>query len=345
MNSPSDNALIREQAAAWLTELHDGLPNEDTVAAFDAWMNESPVHAEVYFELSETFYAMDAVAPLIFNEDANTDAQMENTAKEHIDCSTADVISINSKAKANKKRGFRSPRFFKSLAAAASVAALFVLSQSILLSNADLTTATGEIALHELPDASSAHLNSDTQINLAYSENERALDLLGGEAYFTVAKDPQRPFIVRTLGAQVKALGTEFLVHNRGKGVIEVSVFESSVEVTHPDFLDYPIVVAAGESILFGANSNYAGLETFDITDGAAWREGKLILKETPLKEVVDILQAHHQGKIILSKDLENLPISGVFNKIEPARILGDIAETQNLETINVANRLVYVYK
>lgn len=345
MSTQSDNALIREQAAAWLAELHDGLPDEKTVAAFDAWMDESDAHAEVYFELSESYYALDAIDLAGLNTETRSEAA---PAQE------SNVISIDAKKAANTSKldeqieiteTSKTPRFFKSLAAAASVAALFVMGQSILVAKADIHTSVGEIAIHELPDSSSAHLNGDTQINLAYSKTERTLDLRNGEAYFTVAKDPERPFVVRTHGANVKALGTEFTVSNRGSGLIQVAVYESSVEVTHPKYLDQPVVLSAGERIAFGPEHINANLEAFNIADAAAWRDGRLILKETPLREVIEILQAHHEGKIFVSDELLELPISGVFNRIEPTRIIHDIAETQDLETISVANRYLYVYK
>lgn len=259
MSTQSDNASIREQASAWLAELHDGMPSAESIAAFDAWMEESPVHAEVYFELSESYYALDALDPKTFESTLLTDNDPSASAP--------NVVSLKNthgtRTHNNSTSGFTASKVFRSFAIAASVAAVFILSQNVLIADADLNTSTGEIALHALPDASSAHLNSNTQINLNYSEDQRSLDLVRGEAYFTVAKDTSRPFIVHTNGTQVKALGTEFVVHNRDS-YIQVAVYESSVEVSHADYLAHPIVVSAGERLEFGPEHRFKGKQTLD---------------------------------------------------------------------------------
>ena len=70
--------------------------------------------------------------------------------------------------------------------------------------------------IHRLHDGSIVELNKGAQISIRYSGDERRVDLLSGEAYFEVAKNPDRPFIVSARGIDVKAVGTAFNVrlHN-----------------------------------------------------------------------------------------------------------------------------------
>src|SRR5690606_6030511 len=73
-------------------------------------------------------------------------------------------------------------------------------------------TYVGEQRLVQLEDGSQVRLNTNTRIQVSYSRQTRRIDLLQGEAYFDVSKDPQRPFEVIANHSIVRALGTEFNV-------------------------------------------------------------------------------------------------------------------------------------
>lgn len=81
-----------------------------------------------------------------------------------------------------------------------------------------------------LPDGSRVDLNGDSDITVEYSAGIRRVVLVRGEGLFDVAKDPSRPFIVATTGAEVRAIGTVFSVA-RDKGVVDVVVTEGRVAV------------------------------------------------------------------------------------------------------------------
>ncbi len=352
----ADNTSIQEQAARWVEELHDGEPCDVVMTAFDEWMNQSQAHADAYFVLSDQYYELDLLdtASLKSLLDLDSVSGAPNTAA----FDTAASLSISSEFESLPVQdnvvsiGSRRPlsaRFssvIKTFSVAASLVACFVLSQTYLFGEkADLMSSTGEVAIHELEDSSTVHMNANTLLNVSMDENGRNLELLKGEAYFTVAKDALRPFTVHTNGAQVKALGTEFVVYNRDSGLTRVSVYESSVEVYHPTYMKEPRVIATGETISFGpkvANPTIAKLST---NDEASWRVGRLTFNNISLEDVITELNQHHKGKIIMGKGLENVRISGVFHNIDSVRILNDIVETQNLSSMSMADRVIYVYR
>src|SRR5690606_34952861 len=81
-----------------------------------------------------------------------------------------------------------------------------------------------------LPDGSTVRLGALTSISLNYTDEMRYLVLEGGEAFFEVARDQRRPFIVQTGAITVKAVGTAFNVRRAAERV-SVTVSEGAVDV------------------------------------------------------------------------------------------------------------------
>ncbi|MGH8534414.1 MAG: FecR family protein [Gammaproteobacteria bacterium] len=106
-------------------------------------------------------------------------------------------------------------------ALAASLAALALLHHFHYTDHwlSDYHTATGEQTLVRLADGSTALLNTDTALSLGGDLETRRLRLHHGQALFTVAPDPARPFEVEAAGGRIRALGTVFEVYeNAGQG-------------------------------------------------------------------------------------------------------------------------------
>lgn len=332
MSEAFDIKDIREEAADWLSSLHDGEPSDADMSAFDQWMNRSELHVQIYTEMSEAYYALDFVSSDSLADLMDLPSPVDNASEPE-----DKVVAFP------ERKGF--PSWMRSFAVAASILAVYVFGQTFVFKQtADLVAPQGEIVMHQLDDASTVQLNTNTLVNVDLTENARHLELLKGEAYFTVAKDLVRPFTVSTEGAQVVALGTEFVVKNRGDGRIRVSVYESRVRVTHPEYLKEALVLSAGDALEFGPEISAPVVQKLASDDEIAWRQGRLIFNNTPLHEVVTTLNEYHNGRIVTSSDVAQLPISGVFQSIEPVRIMKDIVETQKLSSLKVTDRLIYVH-
>jgi len=91
-------------------------------------------------------------------------------------------------------------------------------------------TEVGEQRSLKLGDGSTVQLNSRSRIRVRYSERERSIDLLQGQALFNVAKDARKPFIVRSDGVVVRAVGTRFDVYRKSTGTV-ITVVEGTVAV------------------------------------------------------------------------------------------------------------------
>src|SRR6202040_1387699 len=95
-------------------------------------------------------------------------------------------------------------------------------------------TAIGGIAAISMKDGSTVTLNTNSEIRVALNETERRVDLERGEAFFEVAKDHNRPFIVRVGDQRVIAVGTKFSVR-REPNHVRVVVTEGRVRLEHSE--------------------------------------------------------------------------------------------------------------
>jgi transmembrane sensor len=95
------------------------------------------------------------------------------------------------------------------------------------------STAPGERKEFTLRDGSRVTLDADSALNVDFTPSGRSLNLARGEAFFQVAKDPARPFVVSASGTQVRAIGTEFDVRIADRRMV-VAVVEGAVQLTSP---------------------------------------------------------------------------------------------------------------
>jgi transmembrane sensor len=131
------------------------------------------------------------------------------------------------------------------LAAAAAIAVAFGWWRATPVPQASSFVADRELERRLLEDGSSVELNRGAVVNIAFTAQERRATLASGEAYFTVAKNPARPFIVRAAGVDVRAVGTAFSVR-LDTGAVEVLVTEGRVGVKQDDSRAVAIAGASG---------------------------------------------------------------------------------------------------
>src|SRR5262249_53251968 len=92
------------------------------------------------------------------------------------------------------------------------------------------STDIGEQRTIALKDGSRVELNARSKIKVLYSKERRSIELIEGQALFSVAKDPTRPFVVSSGNARVRAVGTQFDLYRKPVGTV-VTVVEGRVAV------------------------------------------------------------------------------------------------------------------
>ncbi|MBP6057481.1 MAG: FecR family protein [Nitrosomonas sp.] len=192
----------------------------------------------------------------------------------------------------------------------------FILVASVLVSigwmeyNAETVTymtQTGERRTVALSDGSSIDLNTATRLQVRISPLQRKIMLQAGEAIFDVYHEWLRSFSVQAGDLMVHDIGTRFNVrlHN---DAVSVAVLQGAVEIN-------------GERMNEGYQRNYqpgAGLshmQPIDIEKIESWKHGRLIFRQSPLREVVTELERYHSVRFFFADpSIANETLSGMFD-------------------------------
>lgn len=279
---------------------------------FTAWYQESPEHRLAWDEANATWNALGEL--------------------HHVPTSVAEAVPA---PVANLRPHHRRMPQLISLAATL-ILAVVLYSPVKQWFTADYYTGTGEIRQIALDDGSTVWLSARSAIKIHYQANARTVELLEGEAYFTVQPDSSRPFRVITAMADTTVLGTAFNV-NMVADTISVAVNHGRVAVTahgSSQLLRPPLTGGdwlrlnnAGKTEWGNASSDAAGI----------WRSGKLVVNNRPVGEVLDELRRHYHGAIMLTDpSVATRRLTGVYNLQTPEDALQAIAQVQDLKLTQI---------
>lgn len=176
-------------------------------------------------------------------------------------------------------------------------------------------TPVGGQRLVTLPDGSEVRLNTDSAIEVRFAAGERRVRLERGEAFFAVANDPARPFVVRAADTEARVLGTAFVVRLHAHAS-ELLVAEGRVQFGAA--AGAKSVVAASQHAMCPALSAAAPrvttLEPDALARRIAWRDGRLEFHDTPLRDIVaEFNRYHRQQLVIRDAPTGAVPVGGSF--------------------------------
>ena len=201
-----------DEATRWVLRHEEGLSDLQK-SEFEAWKMENPDNENCFFEYQMDWTGLDTVRfwkPQL-SETPNPDLFVEHSSN---------------------KRQYWIPAFAIAACLLIGFAVLQITSSS---SPSSPSTTTVQMESYEggkkhfLKDGSSFYLREGSQISVSFTNQSRNLFLPKGEAIFEVAKDKNRPFIVKTENAEVVAVGTIFSV-NSSQDFCEVYVTEGRVK-------------------------------------------------------------------------------------------------------------------
>lgn len=140
-------------------------------------------------------------------------------------------------------------------------------------------------------DGTRVYINSDSKLKYPkkFALNTREV-FLEGEAYFVVAKNKNRPFIVNLNGPAIQVVGTSFNVQDypENKDIV-VCLDEGSINLTLPTEKKYP--VRPGERLIYNKESNECTISRMeDMHRLSMWKQNVIVFKDTPLPEVIKVL-------------------------------------------------------
>jgi transmembrane sensor len=202
----------------------------------------------------------------------------------------------------------------------------------------DLWSGVGEIAHATLADGSRVDLNTGTALALHFTETERRVELLRGEALFDVARDPARPFVVEGGGVSVRAVGTVFFVRADG-ATAPVGVAEGRVDVTDSG---RHLQVSAGEALR--RQEGGATVVKADMGRATAWRDGHVVFAGERLADVLSDLARYRRGRIVLlDSRLGERRVTAAFDPRDTDDALDALAATLGLRVTRLTPLLVLV--
>ena len=268
---------IDREAAEWLARHEMTRLTPAEAEAFETWRAADPRHAEAFEAVSRTL---------------------------------ADVASLSSLAELEplepERPAWRGRAAFGAIAA--TLAAVLVAPALLDRPDIEASTLVAEIRPITLPDGTKVTLGASSEIRADFTDGERRVRLVRGEAFFEVA-DNARPFVVDAGGTEIRDIGTSFDV-KRGAGKVEVGVLDGVVEVRPNGVLGRgPVVrrLEAGQRVRardagLGPIVTSARVGAVEIAPAAAgaWREGQLAYDDAPLADVVADLNRYSRPGVRL---------------------------------------------
>jgi transmembrane sensor len=317
---------VEDVAAAWFWKKDNGNWTEQDQAEFEAWLNCSTAHRVAYLRLRAGWKGaarLQALGAGIPRGEVPPPGHWGNDlflgGKNAAKQSSADAAGFK------PKPGFKPLRWAMAITAILAVGVTFYARNTQLLWANQYSTAVGELDTVSLADGSRVTLNTDTRIHVDLSDKERRIDLRRGEAFFVVAKDATRPFVVYADDKRVTAVGTQFSVR-RDADDIQVVVTEGHVKLEQASTVlklsklaggpDRPATTLAAGAIARTAKSDVlvqAGSAP-DAEQLLSWRNGYLVFEATPLADAVAEFNRYSPRKIVIDDpSLSALRISGNF--------------------------------
>ena len=177
-----------------------------------------------------------------------------------------------------------------------------------------IDTRIGEIRRMPLADGSVAMVNSGTTLRVAFTPTERHVEVSRGEAWFQVAHNPARPFIVASGPFRVQAVGTAFDVRREGDAA-QVVVTKGVVKIWSVDSGRPPKHVAAGQWAVLrqGDAVTPKALPPQASDQQLAWREGRIVLDDMTLGAAVAEFNRYNVNRLEVAPQLAGRRVVGWF--------------------------------
>lgn len=353
--TPEASSVVESEALAWIAQLNGDDVSEKDLAAFREWVNRSPAHQKEIKEISELWMGLNVLTVMdepIRQADKVSKRLRKSTARKH------------------RKRRIIIP-------ALAGAMAMSLLMISPLLRSDDTAgstyeanmnvplvfkTAKGEHQTHSLEDGSVITMNTDSHLEVDFTQGQRDVRLLKGEALFSVAHDERRPFLVFANDGIVRAVGTEFSVHIKDNA-IDVLVSEGSVELstlepTKPASVTSQAtasvtkvaslgIIKAGHTAQIKNSQASISNVSEDVIDAElSWRVGRLDFAGEGLEEAIEEYTRYSDLKIIITDPrIKDIRLGGSVPIGQPDKFLSYLEVSLGLKVERAENSRIYLSK
>jgi len=312
--------LIVEEAASWHLRLNEGACTTRDRIEYLQWLKQSPAHVAEALRMR------------------NLKSLLRGAKLEQLRSSAAGAGGW----------GVSGPGSRWSLLAA--VAAFLLLIVAVIVINVaslddPIETHAGEWRELKFPDGSVASLGPRTHVRFEFTAQERLVQLSRGEAMFTVASDPKRPFYVNAGLVGVRAVGTKFSV-SREDPVVLVTVAQGEVAVMKGDRArtnadNQGDEVEAGEEAVqageqYEATSRgFVSVQHVNLARELAWVQKMLIFSDGNVAQAVHEFNRRNRLQIeVTDPNIAARPVFGRFRANDPESFVKFLAKPLKLKVV-----------
>ncbi len=331
----AEHDSVLQEAAQWSVELSSGDIPAERIAQWQQWLAASEANRAAFDSILSTLSAVDryATGTVAWPSD-------EQVANDAYDGSiSVSVWRTRVATRRNGRRGRawaaaawrRRPWLTAGLAAAAvatlTALAILPVMRSTLFAPPVVTvveTASGENREVRLGDGSVVTAGAQSVLWATLARDSREVTLERGEAFFRVAKDPARPFIVKVGTTTVAAVGTAFNVRRAGErvvvgvaeGIVKVDARVAGAQSSVQAHQQRPVIrtarLSVGQQLSIDAADGSASIQQVDAIGVAAWRAGLLQYRNEPLRSVIaDLTRYSARDIVIANPQIADLRITG----------------------------------
>jgi len=343
-----DHREIEETASTWLARRDAGGWSDRQQAALDAWLAESAAHRVAFLRLEAAW--AETARLRAFATSGTGDSIPARGEWAHSPYFAPPIGGGHPPARvrtARKHARRRWPLFAglaASLLAFAVVVGAYAWRDYTHVETGAWRTALGAQQVVQLPDGSTATLGSETGLRMAFSRARRDLDLASGEAFFDVAHDLARPFVVRVEGYDVTAVGTRFDVRRGHDRKLRVVVTRGLVRLQPVDAPGKASTMLPAGSIAMvdGGDVLVQRVALDEARERLSWRDGYAVFHGTPLAEAVEEFNRYNARKIVIADpSLDALHVGGNFRLDNSAAFVRLMQEVFPVQADRRGDRIV----
>lgn len=332
-NASESSNDIMDNACDWIAKIDRGLSEKET-KQFQQWLFMSPQHMETMMEVAQFWDKLEELNRL------------------------AQVVPENLVV---KDKASKWP-----VALAASVLLMcsmlfFQLGEEsapkYVAVEKSYSTQVGEKNTIHLPDSSVLVLNTNSLVDIRYTQEARIIELQQGELHVEVAHDKQRPLSVVAGGKVIQAVGTAFNVEYHQK-TVELIVTDGKVLVATLDrdkkadtitrLPSQSLAVSKGQKVdlqteVTVQEQQVEVVEAAEITSELSWQKGKLIFRGDKLADAMAEIERYTEYKILLDDDaaLRDIKIAGMFKTGDVENLLSVLESSFNVEHEEVSQNTI----
>lgn len=293
---------MREEISKLMIGYLQGCLDKQGVEDFYTWVNKCPENKKLYFETKAVY-----------------DACASSSRIDDIESSWKELL-----LKRNRKRKIQNLVWYRigSYAAVGLIAVVLTSAYFLFFSHEESPKSIRyfggnglEADVVELPDGTFVSLGSKTTFHYDtdYGKNDRTV-YLEGEAFFRVAKQKDKPFIVKTKEQDVEALGTQFNIMAYPKDSLQTTTLLEGSVLLSTTGIDNHTILRPDEQLIYNRNTRHATIQHVDAKQFTAWTTGYYYFPEQSLEAILYRL-SHVYGVqfTVQSEELNRRTFTGTF--------------------------------